>query len=306
MLTGDRVRVRAPGKVNLALLAGGLRPDGYHELATVFQAVDLADELVLRRGERWEVSVPGHPELSGSDNLALRAARLLFDRATRDGRGDPRPVTISIAKQIPIAGGMAGGSADAAGALIGCNHLWGTGFSVDELAEIGGELGADIPFCVLGGTAVGRGRGEQLVPVLTRTKTSWVFAVAESGLATPAVFAEFDRLSGDRPPAVDEGRLHEVLLALRSGESAALAGALCNDLQAAAISLQPELRRTMHAGKEAGALACLVSGSGPTVAMLCDDAQAATEVAVALSASGTAATVRVGAGPVRGAQVVGR
>ena len=294
------IRVRAPAKINLHLSVGALRPDGYHELVTVFHAVDLADELTVTRAQRHTVrSEPAHGVPVGAKNLAGVAARML---ARRSGLGGP--VAIEITKHIPVAGGMAGGSADAAAALVGCSALWGLDIGRGELVRMAAELGSDVPFALTGGTAVGTGRGDRLSPVLARTPLQWVLALSGEGLATPAVFAELDRLRelGD-PPRV--GPVRDILAALASGEAAAVAGTLGNDLQAAAISLQPGLRRTLRAGIAAGALAGLVSGSGPTIALLCADAESAGSVAAELAGSGTCRAVRVATGPAPGARVVG-
>jgi 4-diphosphocytidyl-2-C-methyl-D-erythritol kinase len=294
------VRVRAPAKINLHLAVGDVRADGYHDLVTVFHAVDLADELVITSAERHSVrTAPADGVPIGAKNLAGVAARLL---AKRSGGGGP--VAIEISKQIPVAGGMAGGSADAAAALVGCAALWGLDMGRAELAQIGAEIGADVPFAMTGGTAVGTGRGDRLSPVLARTPLHWVLALAEKGLSTPAVFAELDRLRADAsPPRV--GAVHDILAALASGDPAAVGAALGNDLQAAAISLQPELRRTLRAGVAAGALAGVISGSGPTVALLCADTESAGAVAVELAGSGTCRTVRIASGPAPGARLVG-
>ncbi len=293
------VRVRVPGKVNLHLSVGDRRDDGYHDLVTVFHAVDLVDELVIRPAERHSVRTTGLTGApGGAKNLAGAAARLLAKHAKAGG-----PVAIEISKQIPVAGGMAGGSADAAGALLGCAALWGLEFTRDQLSELGAELGSDVPFALAGGTAVGTGRGERLSPVLARTPLYWVLALAESGLATPAVFTELDRLrAAGSPPRV--GAVQTMLTALTTGDPAEVAAVLGNDLQAAAISLQPGLRRTLRAGLAAGALGGVVSGSGPTVALLCADPAAAAAVAADLSGSGTCRAVRVAAGPAPGAKLM--
>ena len=295
-----QVRVRVPGKINLYLAVGDLRGDGYHDLVTVFHAVDLCDELTVASAARHTVAAGGAPGVPvGAKNLAGAAARLLMRKAKAGG-----PVSIEITKQIPVAGGMAGGSADAAGALVGCAALWGLELSRDQLSEIGAELGSDVPFALAGGTAVGTGRGERLSPVLARTPLHWVLALAESGLSTPAVFAELDRLRAHGEPPRVEG-VHAMLTALTSGDPVAVGAALGNDLQAAAISLQPGLRRTLRAGIAAGALGGVVSGSGPTVALLCADQAAAAEVAAELAGSGTCRAVRVAAGPAPGAKLIG-
>ena len=301
---GDRaaavVRVRAPAKINLHLAVGDVRPDGYHDLVTVFHAVDLADELTITAAPRHSVrTVPTDGVPAGSKNLAGVAARLLARRTRLGG-----PVAIEIAKQIPVAGGMAGGSADAAAALVGCAALWGLEIGRGELAEIGADIGADVPFALTGGTAVGTGRGDRLSPVLARTPLHWVLALADQGLSTPAVFAELDRIRAEStPPRV--GPVNRVLSALASGEPSEVAAVLGNDLQAAAISLQPGLRRTLRAGMAAGALGGVVSGSGPTVALLCADAESAGGVAAELAGSGTCRTVRMAAGPAPGARLIG-
>jgi 4-diphosphocytidyl-2-C-methyl-D-erythritol kinase len=299
------VRVRAPAKINLHLAVGDVRPDGYHDLVTVFHAVDLADELTITSADRHSVrTTPADGVPAGAKNLAGMAARML---AKRSGAGGP--VAIDIAKQIPVAGGMAGGSADAAAALVGCAALWGLDMARGELAKIGAELGADVPFALTGGTAVGTGRGDLLSPVLARTPLHWVLALADEGLSTPAVFAELDRLraNGDvgKPDPTRVGPVEVILSALASGDPVAVAAALGNDLQAAAISLQPGLRRTLRAGIAAGALGGLVSGSGPTVALLCADAESAGGIAAELAGSGTCRTVRMAAGPAPGARIVG-
>ena len=295
-----QVRVRAPAKINLHLAVGDVRPDGYHDLVTVFHAVDLADELTIAAADRHSVrTVPADGVPAGAKNLAGVAARLLAKRSRAGG-----PVAIDIDKQIPVAGGMAGGSADAAATLVGCAALWGLEMGRAELAQIGADIGADVPFALTGGTAVGTGRGDRLSPVLARTPLHWVLAFAEQGLSTPAVFAELDRLRANSdPPRV--GAVNAVLAALASGDPAAVGAALGNDLQAAAVSLQPGLRRTLRAGLAAGALAGLVSGSGPTIALLCADAESAGGVAAELAGSGTCRTVRMASGPAPGARLVG-
>jgi 4-diphosphocytidyl-2-C-methyl-D-erythritol kinase len=296
---GSTVRVVAPAKVNLFLSVGDRRADGYHDLVTVFHAIDLADELSIQPAQRLSVKAPGVPGLPrGTANLAGAAARLLASRMRI-----ARSVTIEIAKQIPVAAGLAGGSADAAAALVGCAALWGLDVGRTGLVDLAAELGSDVPFALTGGTVLGTGRGERLSPVLTRAELHWVLAFADEGLSTPAVYAELDRLRevGSPPRA---GAPEAMLAALASADPVAVGAALANDLQAAAFSLRPDLRRTLRAGTAAGALGGVVSGSGPTVALLCRDADHAAEVAAEVAGSGTCAAVRVAAGPVPGARVV--
>lgn len=299
----ERVRVRVPAKVNVRLSVGAARPDGFHDLANVFLAVGLYDEITVTPAAELRITCTG-PDAAqvplDRTNLAARAALVLAER-----HGIDPHVHIHIAKDIPVAGGMAGGSADGAGALLACDTLWSLGSSRDELLAICAELGSDVPFSLIGGAALGTGRGEQLTPLEVGGSFHWVFAVADGGLSTPAVYGAFDRLTADTavpPPSADPA----LLAALRTGDATALAGALANDLQPAALTLRPALVGTLAAGTAAGALAALVSGSGPTTAFLTKDRDAATEVAQALLASGTCRTARTAISPAPGATVVER
>ncbi|MFE6935668.1 4-(cytidine 5'-diphospho)-2-C-methyl-D-erythritol kinase [Streptomyces sp. NPDC057699] len=295
------VTVRVPAKVNVQLAVGAARPDGFHDLANVFLAVGLYDEVTVTPAETLRVTCSG-PDAGqvplDATNLAARAAIALAAR-----HGIAPDVHLHIAKDIPVAGGMAGGSADGAAALLACDALWGTGATQEELLEICAELGSDVPFSLVGGAALGIGRGEQLTPVEVGGAFHWVFAVADGGLSTPAVYGEFDRLTaGTRVP--EPAASPALLTALRKGDATALADALGNDLQAAALSLRPALAETLAAGTAAGALAALVSGSGPTTAFLTADEESARKVADALLASGTCRNARVAASPAAGATVV--
>ncbi|MGW4228510.1 4-(cytidine 5'-diphospho)-2-C-methyl-D-erythritol kinase [Streptomyces sp. NPDC004980] len=295
------VTVRVPAKVNAQLAVGAPRPDGFHDLANVFLAVGLYDEVTVTPADELRVTCSG-PDAAqvpqDATNLAARAAIALAGR-----HGIAPDVHIHIAKDIPVAGGMAGGSADGAAALLACDTLWSTGATRDELLAICAELGSDVPFSLVGGAALGVGRGEQLTTADVGGTFHWVFAVADGGLSTPAVYGEFDRLTAgtDVPEPAASAAL---LAALRSGDTTALAEALSNDLQAAALSLRPALADTLAAGTAAGALAALVSGSGPTTAFLVADAESARKVADALLTSGTCRTARVAVSPAPGATVV--
>jgi 4-diphosphocytidyl-2-C-methyl-D-erythritol kinase len=295
------VTVRVPGKVNLHLAVGDRREDGYHELTTVFQAVSLVDEVTVRNADVLSLELVGEGagELPTDErNLAWRAAERLAEHV-----GRAPDVSIMIDKSIPVAGGMAGGSADAAAVLVAMNSLWELALPRRDLRMLAAQLGSDVPFALHGGTALGTGRGEELATVLSRNTFQWVLAFADSGLATPAVFAELDRLRevGD-PPRLDEPG--PVLAALAAGDPEQLAPLLGNEMQAAAVSLDPGLRRALRAGVEAGALAGIVSGSGPTCAFLCASETSATDVSAQLSGAGVCRTVRVVTGPVPGARVV--
>jgi 4-diphosphocytidyl-2-C-methyl-D-erythritol kinase len=295
------VTARVPAKVNLELMVGPLRPEGFHHLATVFQAVGLHDDVSVEPAEDWGVTINGpYADLVPADgtNLAMRAARLLAGEA-----GIDVPVHITIDKDIPVAAGMAGGSADAAGALLACDALWGVWSSKTALESLAAELGSDVPFALLGGTAIGSGRGDQLAPVLGRGRYTWVFALSDVGLSTPTVFVECDRLrSGE--PVPEPTPSESMMTALRSGDPASLGRALSNDLQPAALSLQPQLEDVLRAGMDNGALGGIVSGSGPTVAFLVEDTERSLDLAVALTASGVAAAVKRAVGPVRGAHII--
>ncbi|MFG2532614.1 4-(cytidine 5'-diphospho)-2-C-methyl-D-erythritol kinase [Streptomyces sp. NPDC048516] len=301
MTTTTSVTVRVPAKVNVQLAVGAARADGFHDLANVFLAVGLYDEVTATPADTLRITAEGHDVDRiplDRTNLAARAAELLAAR-----HGIEPNVHLHITKDIPVAGGMAGGSADAAGALLACDALWSTGSSHEELLAICAELGSDVPFSLVGGAALGRGRGELLTPLPVGGTFHWVFAVADGGLSTPAVYGEFDRLTAGTDVPEPEAA-PELLTALESGDATALAGALTNDLQPAALSLCPPLTATLEAGTAAGALAALVSGSGPTTAFLVKDADAAGRVAQDLLASGTCRQVRVADAPAAGARVL--
>ncbi|MEU9232049.1 4-(cytidine 5'-diphospho)-2-C-methyl-D-erythritol kinase [Streptomyces subrutilus] len=294
------VTVRVPAKVNVQLAVGAARPDGFHDLANVFLAVSLFDEVTATAADELTVTCAG-PDADqvplDRTNLAARAAGILAERA-----GIAPAVHLHIAKNIPVAGGMAGGSADGAAALLACDALWELGTPRAELLDICAELGSDVPFSLVGGAALGTGRGELLTPV-DAGAFHWVFAVADGGLSTPAVFREFDRLTaGTRIPEPEASPA--LLAALATGDPDALAPALANGLQAAALSLRPALAATLAAGTEAGALAALVSGSGPTTAFLVRDEEAAAKVAAALEGSGTCRATRVASSPAPGATIL--
>ncbi len=300
------VTVRVPGKVNLYLAVGECRDDGYHELTTIFHAVSLLDEVTVRNADVLSLDMSGEGVESlptDERNLAWRAAELMAEHVGRSP-----DVAITVEKSIPVAGGMAGGSADAAAVLVGMNTLWELGVPRRDLHALAAQLGSDVPFALHGGTALGTGRGEELATVLARNTFHWVLAFAGGGLSTPAVFTELDRLretadsNRAEPPRFDDPE--PVLAALASGDPTQLAPLLGNDLQPAAVSLDPGLRRTLRAGAEAGALAGIVSGSGPTCAFLCASAASAVDVGAQLAGAGVCRTVRVASGPVHGARVV--
>lgn len=304
--TSDVVHARAPGKINVSLTVGALQEDGYHDVATAYQAVSLYEDVWATKSDGFSVEFGGSIDTShlttGADNLAVRAARLLA-RSTGYRGG----VHLRIEKNVPIAGGMGGGSADAAATLLACDALWGTERTRDQLLALGAELGADVPFALAGGTAIGTGRGDRLSPALAKGTFQWVLAIAEFGVSTPDVYGELDKhrerhaqdiFPAQQIPQVDSG----VLQALRAGDPHMLAEVLHNDLQAPALHLAPGLGEVLQLGEENGALAGIVSGSGPTVAFLAADLDSALELQIALSAARL--TVIRATGPVHGARII--
>ena len=298
------VVVRVPAKINLQLAVGPLGADGFHEVTTVFQAISLFDDVTLKHGQEDSgISIT----LSGAtsngvpatdENLAVRAAKLMaekYDLST--------DLAIHLKKEIPVAGGMAGGSADAAGVIVAIDALFEIGLSRDEMEGIAAQLGSDVPFGISGGISIGRGRGDQLTPALSRGNYHWVLALSSQGLSTPAVYQECDRLREGldiASPQVSDSMMQ----ALRAGDPVALGAALSNDLQAAACSLRPALRLVLDVGRDYGALGSIVSGSGPTVAFLVEDEEKSMDLTVALSSSGVVAGVVRASGPVHGARVI--
>lgn len=301
--TAAELTVRAPGKVNLYLAVGALDDDGYHDVRTVLQAVSLYDELTVAPAADAEVTLTIEGEGAQSlradqSNLVVRAANLLAAKA-----GVSAGVRMTLRKSIPVAAGMAGGSADAAAALVACDALWGTELSRTDVHALAAELGSDVPFSLTGGTALGTGRGDVLSPVLSRGTYHWVFAIADGELSTPKVYAELDRYRDELPrPALWSHS--DTLAALTKNDPEALASTLANDLQAPAIRLRPALSRVLDAGTELGAVAALVSGSGPTCAFLARDGEHAVALAAEIAGRDVCRLVRCAHGPVPGARVV--
>lgn len=300
------VTVRAPGKINVYFRVGALQPDGYHDVASLYQAVSLYEEVTATTAETFSVRFSGPIDAThlptDETNLAVRAAQLLAERS-----GTPHGVALSILKRVPVAGGMGGGSADAAATLLACDELWGTGLGRAGLLPIAAELGADVPFALEGGTAVGTGRGDELSPALAKGTFHWVLALSDGGLSTPVVYRALDQHRDDHAAALGpQPELVKVdtavLQAVRIGDAESLAESMHNDLQAAALKLAPELTELLELGESRGALAGIVSGSGPTVAFLVDDAQHAAELRGVLGRAGVRALTVTG--PVHGARII--
>ncbi|AYF97259.1 4-(cytidine 5'-diphospho)-2-C-methyl-D-erythritol kinase [Protaetiibacter intestinalis] len=309
MTTSGRasVHVKAPGKINVFLKVGALDDEQYHDVAIAYQAVSLYEDVRVSDAPDFSVEVNGSVELSrvplDGSNIAIRAARLLAARTGYTGGAH-----IEIEKHVPVTGGMGGGSADAAATLLACDALWGTELPREELLDLARKLGADVPFAFTGGTAIGTGRGDELSPALAKGTFHWVLALAEFGLSTPAVYRELDehrtRHAQDIYPADPRPSVEaNVLQALRAGDAHMLADAMHNDLQAPALHLEPSLADVLELGEQNGALAGIVSGSGPTVAFLTSDVDSALELQVALSAARL--NVVRATGPVHGARIVG-
>ncbi|WP_426181598.1 4-(cytidine 5'-diphospho)-2-C-methyl-D-erythritol kinase [Microbacterium sp. TWP3-1-2b2] len=302
----EAVHVRAPGKINVYLGVGGRHDDGYHALATVFQAVSLYEDVIARDADDFTVSVVGvaDPDTVPVDdrNLAMRAAKMLASATGYTGG-----VHLELRKSVPVAGGMGGGSADAAAALVACDALWGTGLSPHRLHELAARLGADVPFALHGGTAVGTGRGDQLNPALARGRFDWVLVPSDEGLSTPEVYARLDAHRAENGALADDPPLSldvpiPVLQALRAGDPHSLAACMFNDLEAPALLERPALDDIINEGLHAGALSGIVSGSGPTVAFLCETPESAQYVQSELMDAGrTALHVH---GPVPGARIM--
>ncbi|MFJ6678998.1 4-(cytidine 5'-diphospho)-2-C-methyl-D-erythritol kinase [Microbacterium sp. NPDC091382] len=302
--TTRRVHVRAPGKINLFFEVGPVGEDGYHDVASVYQAVSLYEDVWASHDDTTSLTVTGDVDVStvplDDSNLALRAARLVTDAVGWEGG-----IRLQIHKGVPVAGGMGGGSADAAAALVAVNELVDGGLSASDLHALGARLGADVPFALLGGTAVGTGRGDELAPALGRGSFAWVLVADGGGLSTPEVYGTLDRLRADADIAPDRATPSvdpAVLRALRSGDAAALGAAIRNDLQLAAVHLRHDLAVLIDDGLAAGALGGIVSGSGPTTAFLAEGTEQARELADRLTSAGHRAHAVTG--PVAGARLL--
>ena len=298
------VVARVPAKVNLQLSVGPLGNDGFHEVTTVFQAISLFDDVTVAtapEGDGIKISITGQTSSgvpADSSNLAVKAAELMIKNYDL-----PADLIIKLKKEIPVAGGMAGGSADAAGVIVGLDSLFELGLSRDEMEIVGSKIGSDVPFSICGGVAIGTGRGDQITPALSKGSYNWVLALSGQGLSTPSVYQECDRLREGlsiSAPLVSE----PLMQALRAGDAKALGKALTNELQSAACSLRPALRLVLDVGIDYGALGGIVSGSGPTVAFLVSDDEHAMDLTVALSASGVVSSVVRATGPAHGARII--
>ena len=303
-LNNASVTVRVPAKVNLQLAVGPREADGFHNLVTVFQAISIYDDVTISKtapGSGITIAITGdhtHGVPADSTNLAVKAAQLIADDYQFAVN-----IHIEVNKSIPVAGGMAGGSADAAAVIVGLNDLYNLEMTREEMLEFGSQLGSDVPFMITGGTAVGQGRGDQLTAALSRGTYHWVLALSTVGLSTPAVYQECDRLRAGLDIAAPQTS-DALMQSLLSADPKAVGLALQNDLQSAACSLRPALTLVLDVGEEYGALGAIVSGSGPTVAFLVADEEQGLDLAVALTSSGVVGSVARAYGPVPGAKVI--
>ena len=296
--------MRVPAKVNLQLSVGPREADGFHNLVTVFQAISIYDDVTVTKtasGSGITIAITGdhtHGVPADATNLAAKAAALIADEY--EFAAD---IHIEVNKSIPVAGGMAGGSADAAAVIVGLNELYNLEMSREEMLEFGSQLGSDVPFMITGGTAIGQGRGDQLTAALSRGTYHWVLALSTVGLSTPAVYQECDRLRAGLDIAAPQTS-DALMQSLLAADPKAVGQALQNDLQSAACSLRPALTLVLDVGEEYGALGAIVSGSGPTVAFLVADEEQGLDLAVALTSSGVVGSVARAYGPVHGAKVI--
>ncbi len=300
-----KVLASAPAKVNLALRVGGPRPDGFHPLDTVFEALDLYDDVEATLAEDLTMSISGLGEdlPVGESNLVIKAARLLQERYPDRGinaerSSSPAGAHLAVTKRIPVAGGMAGGSADAAATLVALNALWQLELPSESLHELACELGSDVPFALFGSIAHGTGRGESLRGVHAGTMHGWVILTNPQGLSTPDVFREFDRLF---PDAGDPEETADLRSALEGTDLRVVGKLLKNDLQPAAMSLRPDLGEILESIARAGA-GVILSGSGPSIAILTDPSQVQ-ELASDLASEYPDLTVVTAHGPAAGAHV---
>lgn len=261
--------VKAYAKINLVLDVLGTRDDGYHELETVMQTLELHDTIQLAPAPGITLQVEGAELPAGPGNLAYRAAFLLRERT-----GCRKGVVIRLQKRIPLAAGLAGGSADAAAVLRGLNRLWRLDLDEHRLGELAAEIGSDVPFCLRGGTALCRGRGEIVIPLPPLPQTCVVLVKPSFGVGTAEVYRRYDHLAAPRRPDCDT-----MLAAVRRSDIAGVAAHLGNALEQVTLGMHPELAVIKEELAATGALGTLMSGSGPTVFGLYADYQVAARAA---------------------------
>lgn len=320
------VRASAPAKVNLTLRVGEPSRDGYHPLVTVFEALHLREYVTVRTSKTLGIRIDTTAHLPGGgideattramrdlpadSHLAGRAAKVL-QRLAMAGpwAATAAGLTITVDKHIPMAGGMAGGSADAAAALVACNELWELGLNPDQLETIGRTLGADVPACLMGGIALGTGRGDHMEllaagdPDPSEAGHHWAIALAHGGLSTSEAFAALDTAGGPQGSWKPLESLTGAERVALTGSVQDLAPALVNDLEETALSLRPELADTVEAARRAGALAVHLCGSGPSIAALAADADHARFLVEDLASCESVKAALATSGPAEGARI---
>ncbi|NNV04198.1 MULTISPECIES: 4-(cytidine 5'-diphospho)-2-C-methyl-D-erythritol kinase [Bacillales] len=252
-----RISVKAPAKINLTLDVLAKRPDGYHEVEMVMTTVDLADRVDLTLRQDGAITLDCSASFVPDDirNHAYKAAVLLRERyQIRQG------VHVHIDKQIPVAAGLAGGSSDAAAALRGLNKLWNLGLSLDELAAIGAEIGSDVPFCVYGGTALARGRGEQITHLPAPAPCWVILAKPPIGVSTADVYGRLRVQEIARHPSTEQ-----MIRSIREQDFSLMCRSMGNVLEEVTLDMHPQVRQIKELMEQSGADGVLMSGSGPTV-----------------------------------------
>ncbi|MFR3835528.1 MAG: 4-(cytidine 5'-diphospho)-2-C-methyl-D-erythritol kinase [Eubacterium sp.] len=263
----DKLQLKAYGKINLGLDVIRKRSDGYHDLDMIMQMVDVYDDVIIEKkaGEEIVVKADAAVLSNGKDNLAYMAAKMLFDEF-----GIKSGVEITIHKRIPIAGGMAGGSSDCATTLIGINEMFNLGLSKQQLMERGVKLGADVPYCVLGGTAIARGIGEVLTPLPTPPQCHVIIAKPPISVSTAYVYGHI------RPDEITKRPdIEQMTLAIKEQDLNKLSDLLYNVMEEVTVSEYPVIEKLKNIMLENGALNSIMSGSGPTVFGLFDDREKA-------------------------------
>ncbi len=291
---------KAYAKINLALDVTGRRDNGYHDVRMIMQTVDLCDTLTFETfvpgpgEEQIHISTDSGELSNGPDNLIYKAARLILDET-----GASEGIAIHLEKHIPIAAGMAGGSTDAAASFHGINELLNLGLSLQKLCELGVRVGADVPYCIMGGTALSEGIGEILTPLPAAPELPLVIAKPEAGMSTKTVYQDLDRLAGwdggdsSKAPGVTHPDVDGMLEAIRKGDADGMVSRLGNVLEEVTIPKLPIVQKIKEELAGAGAEGVLMSGSGPTVFAVFDSREHAEEAADALRGSGLAKDIFV-------------
>ena len=291
--TRSSVVASSPAKVNVYFAVGSFLKDGFHEVASCYQALSLREVLSVELEGKFSISFAGPFAESSKQLVPTDATNLVYKAGIALQKLSPavRPelVGFTIHKSVPIAGGMAGGSADGAAALVALNQLFSAGLE-DKLSNAAAKLGSDVPFSLQGGTAIGTGRGENLSKIETAAVLHWVMTPSQVGLSTPDVYRKLDILRTEEGVDVSTLEIPEVpselVAALVAGDAMEVANYMHNDLEIAALALRPELAETIEAGRKAGALKSMVSGSGPTIAHLAKDRIHAEQIANRLAGAG--------------------